>query len=389
MKVTFNTQELQRRLAQLGGVVAKKATLDVFKHVLVEAQMGTPVTVKAMDIDATLTVTLNKATADGTVKVLLPYAKLNEIVANVTAAETVITVNAAADRATISAGRGVVEGVLETHPLENLTSDLERPAASKAIIGLPGFKEQIASIIYVISEGKDAKFAPSVAKLESTSDTPEKKGALKLIATDGFRLVVSTVEQSAGDFNLTLPKPALEKISHLEGGPTGNLTIADVDAGFWFYTDTEVLTVNRTAGEFPPYERIIALAGTESVITIPSTAEFISLIRQNKPSADNEKPVLTFTAKDGVLIAEAATTKQATARPEEKMRFASYGNMDAASTAPCDFSLDVVMLLPFLEQVSETPLTINWKTSIGIVDFHGGNGKVRFLQMPTNPNTRN
>jgi DNA polymerase-3 subunit beta len=380
MKVTFKTDELQRRLAQLGGVVAKKPTLEVFNYVWLYTQAdNNAVHLRGMDIDATLDVTLKAAVADGAVNVLLPYAKLTEIANAIPAPETVITVTGE-ESAIISAGRMRGQD-LETYPLVNLPSFLENPTASKAQIGLPGFKEQIGSIIYVINDSKENKFAPSVAKLESTETE------LKLIATDGFRLVVSTVPQNAGVFSLTLPKPALEKITRLEGGETGTLTIAEVEAGFYFYTGSEVLTINRTAGEFPPYERIIPQGDPASTITIQQTKELLAVIHMIKPSADKEKPVLVFTAKDGLLVAEAATKKQALAKAGE-MRFAGVADLDAVSTAPADFSLDVKLLLPFLENVADTPLVINVKSSTAIVDFHGGNGKVRFLQMPTNPGTR-
>jgi 5,10-methenyltetrahydromethanopterin hydrogenase len=99
--------------------------------------------------------------------------------------------------------------------------------------------------------------------------------------------------------------------------------------------------------------------------------------------------VLTFSIKDGVLAAEAATRKQATASPDTAMRFVGQADMDVKVTGgDVDFSLDVNMLLPFLEKVQDTPVVIKVKNNTSIVDFHGANEQVRFLQMPTNPTTR-
>jgi DNA polymerase III subunit beta len=386
MKVTFNTEELQRRLGQLGGVVAKKASLEAFKYVRLYTEPsptapGTfAIKLLGMDIDATLTVTLAQAQADGAVDVLLPYGKLAAIVNAITAKETSVELMDET-RAVIRAGR-LRAGELDTYPLSSLPSFLEPPTSSKAVIGLPGLQSQIANIIYAVPE-QNGKFTVSVAKLESTATE------LALIATDGFRLVISKVPQQLGEFALTLPKTALEKIARLEGGASGNLTLAEVEAGFFFYTDSEVLTVNRTAGEFPPYQRIIPSGDPASTIIVESTKELLSIINQTKPLADNEKPVLTFSIKDGVLAAEAATRKQATASPDTAMRFVGQADMDVKVTGgDVDFSLDVNMLLPFLEKVQDTPVVIKVKNNTSIVDFHGANEQVRFLQMPTNPTTR-
>lgn len=390
MKVTLNTAELQRRLGQLGGVVDKKGAMEVFKYVRLYKENGL-VKVLAMGISSTLTVTLAAATADGDVNVLLPYDKVAAIASAITAKETNIDVADDGVRATIRAGRLKV-AELDTFPLSNLPSFLEQPTSSLAALGLPGFQAQIASIIYAVPE-QSGKFTVSVAKLESTSGTPATEttpavpGELRLIATDGFRLVISKVPQQLGEFALTLPKTALEKIARLEGGPSGNITIAPTDSGFYFYTDTEVLSINSTAGEFPPYSRIIPQGDPTTTIVIESTKELLSIINQTKPLADAEKPVLTFSASEGILAVEAATKKAATTSGE--MRFVGNADMDAKVTgAASDFSLDILLLLPFLEKVQDTPVVINVKSNTTIVDFHGANGQVRFLQMPTNPTTR-
>lgn len=386
MKVTFNTGELQNRLSQLSGVVAKKATLEVFKYVRLftqAAQEGGPLAVKlfGMDIDATLTVTLTKATAEGPVNVLLPFGTLNQIV-SVLAAETT-TIDVQPTGATLSAGR-LRNAALETYPLESLPDTPERPSVAKAAIGLPGFQAQIENVKFAVPD-TSGKFTVNVAKLESTAD------ALRLIATDGFRLVICSVPQSAGEFSLILPKTALEKIGRLQGGTQGTLTIAEVEAAFWFFTETEELTVNRTAGEFPPYERIVPREGSAtSTIILASTKELISLIHQTIPLADLEKPVLLFAAQPGApgtLAVEAASRKQATAQAGE-LRLVAQADMDAQANAPADFSLDAKQLLPFLERVQDNPLVINFTNNTSVVEFNGANGQVKYLQVPTNPATR-
>lgn len=383
MKVTFKTEELQGRLAQLGGVVASKATVPVFGYVRLFTD-GAVVKATAMDIEATLTVVFANATADGPVDVLLPFKTLNGVISAVTAPETTIEVQGET-KATIRAAR-LRAAELEPFPLSNLPSYPDAPQALIAQVGLPGFQDQIKSIEFAVPEGNN-KFSVPVARLESKLDAEGAPGNLKFIATDGFRLAISTVPQSIGDFALTLPKTALKHVSKLVGGESKVLKIAEVEACFWFYTDTETLTVNRTAGEFPPYERILP-NGITTTIEVPSTKLLLQAIQQVTPLADDEKPVIIFAVSEGILSLEAATKKQAQAQVGE-LRLVGQSDIDVVVTGPAiDFSLDVKMLRPFIEAVQETPLTIRVKTRENIIDFVGANGQTRFLQMPTNPTTR-
>jgi DNA polymerase-3 subunit beta len=384
MKVKFNTEELKKRLSQLGSVVAKKATVPVFSFVRLYAvqavqEISGPKFQVGMiggDIDAALTVVFTKAEADDTIDVLLPFAKLVEIVGNVTSAETVIE---AADqtKATIKAGK--FRGELKTHPLENWPSPLERPDAAIATIGLPGFKEQIENIDFAVP-ANDGKFVVSVARVESTAET------LAVIGTDGFRLAISKAPSNVGEFNLTIPKPALELIKKLEGG---QLTISEAEAGFYFETELETLTVSRSHGEFPNYKGILPKKFAVE-ITVKKN-ELLAALKRVKSMADAETPSIVFGTTDGALTLSADSTDES--GPEGGV-FRNTASDEVAATIAggnVEFSLNVKLLLPFVETAfgnNDGDIVIQATDGTTVVDFHANAGQYRFLQMPTQPKVK-
>lgn len=372
-KITFKVEELKKRLAQLGAVVSKKAATPVFGYVRLYAVPNGntfSVGVTGADIDAKLNLWTG-ATADGPVDVLLPFAKLTEIAGNLGGDEASI-ISTDSSKARLTNLRYKAE--LQTHPLEKWgdVGEAEKPEAPVAELGLPGLKDQIAHVDYVVPAAS-GKFVVSVALLFSDGKT------VQAIGTDGFRLAVSSVAQEKPEFKLLLPKTALELINKLEGGTV--LRIYESEAGFFFETDTELLTVTRTNGEFPPYERIIPTTFTSQFNV--ATAEFVGAVRRTKPLADPEKPIITFSAEAaGAVLSVAATHMEASA---EGAAFRNMGNDEVdiknASGVAVGFSLDAKYLLDFLEKVSGD-ITVNVKSATEIVDFQAGNGAYRYLVMP-------
>ena len=377
-KITFKVEELKKRLAQLGAVVSKKAATPVFGFIrlyAVPSGDGFAVGMTGADIDAKLNLWTG-GVADGPVDVLLPFSKVTDIVSNFEHAEVTITTTDSS-KARITSGKFKAE--LQPYSIEKWADvgDLEQPETPVAELGLPGLKDQIAHVDYVVPAAS-GKFVVSVALLLSDGKR------VQAIGTDGFALAISTVEQEKPAFRLMLPKTALDLISKLEGGTV--LRIYEAEAGFVFATDTETLTVNRTNGEFPPYERIIPSTHTTQFVI--NAQAVIGSVRRTKPLADPEKPVLAFKMESATELSVSAAHVEAGAEGSAFRNIASDEvDIKSADGPSIEFLLDAKYLLDFLEKVSGD-VTVNVKSSGEIVDFQAGNGAHRYLIMPSAPATR-
>ena len=372
MKIKFSTEELKKRLAQIGNVVAKKASVPVFGFVrlysVAAEDKSLSVGLVGMDIDSSLTVTLTKALADAEIDVLLPYAKLLEIVNNVSAADCFIE-TPDETKATFKAGKYKAE--LKTHPLGNWPVLLERPESAIATVGLPGLKEQISQVDFAVP-ANDGKHVVSVARVESTPET------LRLVATDGFRLAISSATCNAGEFTLTLPKPALELIKKLDGG--AQLTISEADGGFYFETELESLTVSRAGGEFPKYDRVIPKSH-KTEIAVDKSA-LLEAVRRVRPLADQEKPIIVFSVAENGTTLDISAASVESGSDGSVFRNMAQDDIDVKVTGPAAaFNLDANLLQPFLDKVTG-PLVVRFLEVGKPVDFVAAEGNYRYLIMP-------
>lgn len=369
MKVKFSTSELKDRLSQISAVVAKKAPVPVYGFLRLVAARPDPtalfsVWLTGIDIDATLTVRLIKAEVDEEVDVLIPFAKLSELVSNHTVAELILDVPDET-KAVLKGGRA--SAVLQTHPLTNWPTVMERPETAVATLNLGGFKKQIGDVGFCIPTA-DGKFTSAVALFESTDKTS------KLVATDGFRMGLSELPGNAGTFKLIMPKTALEYISKLTGE---TVTLYESEAGFYAQTEMETLTASRSHGAFPNYNDVIPKTITTTITT--DTPQLLQAVKRTRPLADAETPGVTFSVeKDGTAMLLVAGSQEA----EQTFRSTATDEVDATVTGQANlFSLDVAKLQPFLEKVTGK-LVINILDAQHVVDFVALEGQYRFLQMP-------
>jgi len=386
MRVTFKTPELQRRIQQLGSVISSKAPTPAYALVQFYSKPGEQAVFIGTALDATLTVTLKESatTGDGEVNVLLDYKLLADVVASYPYAEGSFDVEEG--KVTLR-GPKKFRAVLEVRSENDFHAPL--PAEGTLVtLKLADLQQQIAEVEYAI-ETQNTKFSCSVAKLEARGD----KG-LTLLATDGFRIVFSTKLVDVGTFDSALPKSALDLIKGLDSGVY--VTMYQSESGFCFQTEKEYLTVQRVAGEFPPYEGILPKTH-KTAIDVPE-ASFEAVSNAMRALADRDKPVVIFSVtgggKDeaGAYAPTAATltleAEKVRAGTGTDLTFDAVGSDEIEGvlvTGPAaTFSLDVKMLLEFLKHAKVEKLHIQTKDPVSVVDFRA-NENFRYLQMPTRP----
>jgi DNA polymerase III subunit beta len=380
-KVTFDVPELQKRLGQLAAIVARKAQEPVYRNVRLFTE-GDFVKLTAIDIDSTLTVKLPGAKADGPINFLLEYERLNSIVQAFKAKEAILTYENE-QSAKLSSGRAkLVLGGTPTAQFIELpvvAAIADRPELGGFVLGLPGMKEQIEQVMFAVPP-PDGKFVVPSALLESTADS------VRLITTDGVRLVIASVPANLGEFSCTIPKPALELVQKLDGG--SSITIVDTEGAFFFSTELELLTYSKTHSEFPPYSRVIPAPGTfPTAITINESEAITAALAVLRPVCDKEKPGVKFSVdENGKVLSLQAVHAEATANADV---FTNMGTdeLDASVVGTANtMKLDIKLLAPFLERAT-FPITIFVKSGSSIVDIHANGGTqekptYRFLVMP-------
>lgn len=394
MQVTFsNVVELQKRIAQLGILVSKKANEKVYAHVRVFTE-NEKVRVTGIDIDSSLTVTIKEAKADGQFDIVVPYDRLSGAVALLPNPKGVVKLSYDdKSKATISAPklkRGIFSAVMPTFPVEkfvelNVVQAIgNRPELGGFEIGLPGLKEQIDQVDFVIPAA-DGKFTTSVAQIESTAD------AFRLVATDGVRLAMSETPANLGEFITLISKSALALVTKLDGGST--VTIYEGDGLFYFVTELETLTYSRTHGEFPPYQTVLPNLDMKypTVITIKDAGQkedLLQSLRRCKPFADSEKPGAKFIIEENgtLLHLDVVHNEQGTAEGSVFTNMAADEVEVDSKGAAASVKMDIDLLLPFLER-AKVPFTMFIKGETALVEYHAngvvaGRPAYRFLQMP-------
>ncbi|MFI5260811.1 MAG: hypothetical protein ACHQU0_03390 [Candidatus Paceibacteria bacterium] len=385
MKVTFAVAELKSRLVQLAAVVAKKSDEALYRSIRLFTDAEGVVNIQGIDIDTTMTLKMPAAKADGAVNLLLEFDFLNATVAYFSAAEATITTKSETE-AILSSGK--YRGRLRTAPTAAFT-DLplvagiaEKPELGGYTFGLPGLKAQIESIDFAVPAAEGRHVVASALIAATATE-------LNVVGTDGMVLAANTSPSDIGEFSFTMPKPALEIIKKLEGGP--KVTISDTEGAFFFETELELVTYNKTHAEFPPYQSIIPKPGSHTInITFKDKAELVSTLGRLKPSC-----VVTAEKKERPVnfVYDGATTVNLVAVKEDKLATGDiYTDMGSdsitveGSGAPIKIKLDILKILPFFERAT-FPVTVHLKSLSSIADMHSSGSTpekpaYRFLVMP-------
>jgi DNA polymerase III sliding clamp (beta) subunit (PCNA family) len=385
VKVTFVVSELKQRLAELSSVVARKSTEALYRSVRLFTDADGVVNIQGIDIDTTMTLKMPAAKADGLINVLLDYSFLNGVVPTLGSAEAVITSKNETE-AVLSSGK--YRARLQTAPTAPFT-DLpivagiaEKPELGGYTFGLPGLKAQIELINFAVPtiEGRHV-----VASALLTANATE----LNIVGTDGMVLAVSTTPCDIGEFSFTVPKPALELINKLEGGT--KVTISDTEGAFFFETETELVTYNKTHAEFPPYQTIIPKLGVNNInITFKDKVELVSSLVRQKLSCvttteKKERPVnINYDGASTVNLAAVKEDKLTTGNIYTDMATDSIAV--EGSGASIKIKLDILKLMHFLERAT-FPITVHLNSNNSIADMHSAGGTpekptYRFLVMP-------
>jgi DNA polymerase III sliding clamp (beta) subunit (PCNA family) len=389
MKITFQTPELQKRLGQLGAVIARTSQEALYVSVRIFSNAAGIMFLQGADGDSTLTLKLPNATTDDkSANMLVEYARLNAIVQRFTAPQAVLALNGESEAVLLSGRSRARLSCLPTAPFMSLPvvstipTEEEIAVSGGVVLPLPGLKGQIEQVLFTVPK-EQSKYVMASALIFA------KDKILTVAGCDSKMIGMSLAPIDSEFPSFTIPKTALELLSKLDGGALNLVTVIDSESMLTFSTDCELLTYGQTHAEFPPYQRVIPEAGSHVLcITLKNKETFLAALETIRPSCLGLFKGVAFSVKSAteLCLTAARVDKQATGVVFTDMADESL-DADITGTA-VKFELDIDRLLPFAKQAT-FPVTLYVKSSSTPVDIHANGGTpdkpvYRLVVMPMN-----
>jgi DNA polymerase III subunit beta len=248
MKFTASTQDLQKALNKLGGVIPAKSTLPILENILFDLLNNT-LTLTATDMDISLTMSFTvKGEEDG--KIAVPAKRLMDtiraldeksspvFVADITTNKIVITTDNGQYSLT---GESAKE--FPAIPQFKATDEMKMPVGTlRKIVGRTSF---------AVSTDELRPAMMGVLFQSKVSD-------LRAVATDGHRLVkVNYKLETSGGFkkDIIIPAKALNVVA--KSIESGDISIALSDTHIRFGFDAITLISRLVDETYPNYESVI------------------------------------------------------------------------------------------------------------------------------------
>lgn len=254
MELSLRKSDLLRELQLLQGIVERKSTIPILANVLIQAEDGS-VELLATDLEVGLR-SHCPASISEKGSLTLPAKKLYEIVRALPETDIHIVgsskggVKVAADR---------FDSRMQTLPHEDFPTLPQAGGAFSAVLRQSVLREMVAKTQFAIT-GDDTRYFLNGALFEFKTDV------INLIATDGHRLAIVSVErekveggkgESNEEIRAILPRKTLWELSRLLGEGEDNVKYERGENHLFFDIGGRVLISRMIDAQFPAYERVI------------------------------------------------------------------------------------------------------------------------------------
>ncbi|MBI3635215.1 MAG: DNA polymerase III subunit beta [Candidatus Rokubacteria bacterium] len=292
MEVALDRDAFQKGLQMVHNIVEPRQTLPILANILLEAD-GDSVRLTATDLEVGARVSIPARVATKGA-ITLSARKLAEIVKELPAAALTLKVleNAAvslkcggANYRLVGLGADDFPGVVPAAPAAWLTLEAKT------------LREMLAQTSFAISHD-ESRFA-----LNGVLFVFQPK-ELRLVATDGHRLAVSTRGMGQGLSGVTgiVPRKAVAEIVRVLGG-SEDVQIAITENQFLLQMPNFVMTARLIEGQFPNYEAVVPKTHPGK-LTIKRGAFVAALRRVSVMAEERNKPVkLALSSKTLTLSA--------------------------------------------------------------------------------------
>ena len=255
MEITVRKSDLVKELQLVQGIVERKNSIPILSNVLAEARGG-EVRISATDLDVSLRCgCAAEVKAEGSIT--LAAKKLYEIVRSLP--ESDVRIKVLPDSwATIDCER--VSFKMAGLPREDFPTLPEGKPSKGVEIPAEVLRELISRTAFAIT-AEDARYYLAGALL-----LLDKDGA-SMVATDGHRLSYAhrkTPLKLTEPQRVLVPRKAIQELARLLE-TEDSATFQQVDNHLVFGVGTRVLSSKMIEGQFPAFEKVIALTGDKKV----------------------------------------------------------------------------------------------------------------------------
>jgi DNA polymerase-3 subunit beta len=265
MNLTVKKSDLFAILSKASSVTENKATMPILASVLLDAQ-GDTVSVSAYDLEVAY-VGLVGATVEKPGKVAVSAKALGDVVRSLP--EDTVNLHLEKNRLVVTSGAA------------------EFKLATSRIEDFPALPEGVAGVGFTVDGVTFAKLLGKVAYCQSTDETrytlnstflEGKEGKLCATATDGHRLVHSTVSCIAPDFDGVLVSRKTSGL--LRRVLTEGEAHVEISENAVFVTQGhEVIVARLIDGKFPDYANIYPQTDAKSTLDVRETLSVLGRLK--------------------------------------------------------------------------------------------------------------
>jgi DNA polymerase-3 subunit beta len=248
MELVVRKTDLLKELSLLQGIVERKNTIPILANVLFDATKDA-VALLATDLDVGLR-SRCEAVVSKTGTLTLPAKKLFEIVNALPETEIRLSEDKGGKSVTISADR--FESRMQTLPASEFPTPPQESGGADASLPGSAIKRLISHTRFAITS-EDTRYFLNGAQLVLRAES------LSMVATDGHRLALVTVHESAGKgvkIDVLLPRKTLTEVARLvDGGEP--VEFSQGENHLFFRAGGRLLISRKIDANFPAYERVI------------------------------------------------------------------------------------------------------------------------------------
>ena len=276
MELVVRKNDLLRELQLFQGIVERKNTIPILANVLMEAK-GDKVRLLATDLEVGLRSQCAASVAKSG-SLTLPAKKFYEIIKSLP--ETDVRIEE--DRGGVKVAADRFDSRMQTLPREDFPTLPEGGGAPSATLPRSGLKEMVAKTQFAIT-GEDTRYFLNGALFVLYPES------MRLVATDGHRLALVTVErhgktaeraegapakhergagaasQGAEEVRAILPKKTLGELGRLLAEGDGDIRYERGENHLFFDVGGRILISRMIDGQFPAYERVIPTGNDKDI----------------------------------------------------------------------------------------------------------------------------
>jgi DNA polymerase III subunit beta len=260
MELVVRKTDLLRELQLFQGIVERKNTIPILANVLIEAD-GEEVKLLATDLEVGLRSKCVASVAKGG-SLTLPAKKLYEIIKALP--ETDVRIEE--DRTGVKVAADRFDSRMQTLPREDFPTLPDASGTVSATLPRDVLKQMIAKTQFAIT-GEDTRYFLNGALFIMRGD------AMSLVATDGHRLALVTVNRETGkakgkaeeEERVILPRKTLLELARLLAEGDGDVRYERGENHLFFEIGGRLLISRMIDGQFPAFERVIPKSNDKRV----------------------------------------------------------------------------------------------------------------------------